>query len=199
MALLTLEDFSKNVGAAPGTSDATETGNAQELRLNAYEEGYKAGWDDAVAAQNEADLRIGADFAKTLQEMSFSYHEARAHLLSALGPLLSAMIERVMPQIATAAFARTVIATATAMAETQLDRPLELRVCTENRPALEALTDADPGLPLTIVEDETLGPGQALIAGPEGAQEIDIDGMLAGIQAALDDFLTTQEEARRHG
>lgn len=199
MSRLRLEDFSK-----PTSVHSVEIASSldlQEAKLQSFEDGYKAGWDDAAAAEAEGHARIGADFAKTLQELSFGYHEARAHVLGALGPLLTAMVERVMPQIARAGFARTVVATAMEAAEREADRPLHLRVCPENRSALEEIMAEDPGLPLKIVEDDTLGPGQALLSGATGESEIDIDGMLSSLRAALDDFLTTetQEEARRHG
>lgn len=199
MSRLRLEDFSKPTPIRP--LEAAGSIDAQEARLQAFEEGYKAGWEDAAAAEAEGHARIGADFAKTLQELSFGYHEARAHILAALGPLLTAMVERVMPQIARAGFARTVVATAMDVADRAADRPLHLRVCPENRIALEEIIAEDPGLPLEIIADDTLGPGQALLSGATGESEIDIDGMLSAIRAALDDFLTTetQQEARRHG
>lgn len=197
MSRLTLENFT---GSEPKTQPAApEPEDLQEVKLAAYEDGYKAGWDDAVAAEAENRERVGADFAKTLQEIAFAYHEARAHVLSALGPLLSAMVERVVPHIAEAGFARTVVETALPMAETAADHPLTLRVCPENRDALEAVIGSDPGFPLTIVEDDTLGPGQALIASDTRECEVDIDGMQAAIRTALEEFLTIEEETRRHG
>jgi len=196
MSRLNLEDFS-----APRVEEPVarpEPFDAQDVRLKAFEEGYKAGWDDAAAAEAESHARITADFAKTLQEMSFSYHEARAHMMGALGPLLSAMVERVMPQLAAAGFTRTVVETAMRIAEAEADRPVRIRVCAENRAALEDLISADPGLPLAVVEDDTLGPGQALVSAGTAESEIDIDGMLSAIRTALDEFLTTQEESRCH-
>lgn len=213
MSRLNLEDFSSprfmEPAARPAAAGAPAAQSApaaqaapadtQDARLNAFEDGYKAGWDDATAAETQGRERITADFAKTLQEMSFSYHEARAHVLGALGPLLTAMVERVMPQIARAGFARTVVETALQLADSEAGRPVRLRVCPENRAALEELLGHDPGLPLTVVDDDTLGPGQALVSAGIAEREIDIDGMLSSIQTALDDFLTTQEEARHHG
>jgi len=203
MRPLRLEDFSASLSEpqAPEASaaPAPELPDAQEIRLNAYEEGYKAGWDDAAAAEAEAHSRIAADFAKTLHELSFGYHEARAHVLGALGPLLTAMVEKVVPGVAAAGFASSVVEAAMRMAEKAADAPVEIRVCPENRQALVDLAGSDPGLPLRIVEDATLGPGQALLSGAAGECEIDIDGMLDSIRTAVDEFLTTEEEVRRHG
>ncbi|ARE40417.1 ABC transporter, ATP-binding protein, flagellar [Rhodovulum sp. P5] len=198
MSRLKFEDFSV---PAPqkAAAVAAPAPDPQEERLNAYEEGYKAGWDDAIAAEAAAQTRISADFGKTLQEMTFSYNEARAHVMGALGPLLTAMVERVMPQIAADGFARTVVKTAMQMAESEADHPLSLRVCPENRMPLEDLVGKDPGLPLKIVEDDTLGPGQALISSTTRESEVDIDGMLLALRTGLEEFLTAEEEARRHG
>ncbi|MBL3568947.1 hypothetical protein BV509_04475 [Rhodovulum sulfidophilum] len=201
MSRLLLEDFS-NHGARPRAGrepDPAPVEDTQQVRLDAYEEGYRAGWDDATAAEAESRARIGADFEKTLQELSFSYHEARTHVMEALEPLLTAMVDRVLPDLARQGFARKVVEIALELAEAEANTPLQLRVCPENRDALEELAGADPGLPLQIVDDATLGPGQALLRGGAGEREIDIDGMLAAIRSALNDFMTTEEEARRHG
>ncbi|OLS53657.1 hypothetical protein [Rhodovulum sulfidophilum] len=198
MSRLFLEDFSDHE-ADPRIDPDPPAIDAEEIRLNAYEEGYRAGWDDASAAEAAARTRIGADFEKTLQELSFGYHEARVHVLEALEPLLSVMVERVLPELARGGLARKVVEIAREMAEAEADRPLQLQVCPENREALEELVGADPGLPLRIVDDSALGPGQAVLRGGAAEREIDIDGMLAAIRSALNDFMTTEEEARRHG
>ncbi|ARC90086.1 hypothetical protein [Rhodovulum sp. MB263] len=198
MSRLMLEDFSDQ-GACPQSEPDPPAIDAQEIRLNAYEEGYRAGWDDASAAEAEARTRIGADFEKTLQELSFGYHEARVHVLEALEPLLCVMVERVLPELARGGLARKVVEITREMAETEANRPLQVQVCPENREALEELVGDDPGLPLRIVDDPTLGPGQAVLRGSAAEREIDIDGMLAAIRGALNDFMTTEEEARRHG
>lgn len=193
MRSLALEDF-----AAPPTADSTARA---EDRLRAYEEGYKAGWDDASAAEAQAQERISAEFAKTLDDMSFSYHEARSHILAGLAPLLTAMVDRVLPTLAGRGFAQTVAEFALPLAQDAAAHPLELRVSPENGPALaRLLADSAGAMPLALQEDATLGPGQALLTSPRQSREIDIDAMLAALQGALDDFLTIdEEEARRHG
>jgi len=211
MSRLRFEDFSAPPAeqAAPGASGgaavqaaasaAAEMPDVQEVRLNAYEDGYKAGWDDATAAEAQAQERVSADFAKTLQDLSFSYHEARSHVVGALGPLLTAMVERLMPQIAAAGFARTVVETALQMAEKEADHPISVRVSPENRVALEHLAQGQSSLPLKVVEDDTLGPGQAMLSSVICEREVDIDAMLSAIRTALDEFLTAEKEARKYG
>lgn len=192
MRAFPLEDFAAT--AAPDTRAAAED------RLHAYEEGYKAGWDDANSTEAQAQDRISAEFSKTLEDMTFGYHEARGHILASLAPLLTDMVARVLPTLAEQGFARTVADTVLPLAEAAADQPLELRICPENASAMARLLDNAPALPVTLVKDDTLGPGQALVSSPRQAREIDIDAMLAALKGALDDFLTTDaEEARHHG
>ncbi|MBK5934067.1 flagellar assembly protein FliH [Rhodovulum imhoffii] len=191
---LRLESFDGVPPDAPGPAEDTGA-----LRTAAYEEGYSAGWDDAIAREAAERTRIGTDFAKTLQEMAFSYHEARSSVIQALSPLLQAMAERILPQAAQARFAETVLEAATDLAACVANRPVEIRVAPENLEALERLLPPDPPLPVTVTEDATLGPGQAWIGGPETEREVDIDTVLTELSKAVDDFLYLEQETRPHG
>ncbi|MBK1634781.1 hypothetical protein [Rhodovulum adriaticum] len=196
MRALPLEDF-----AAPQSAADTAT---EEARLQAYEQGYRAGWDDAAGAASQAQDRLDAQFIATLEEMAFGYHEARAHLMAGLAPLLRAMVDRVLPTLADRGFARTVADTALKLADDLVDQPLELHVGPETADALGRLLGDPPPLPLRVATDPTLGPGQALLSAPSQAREIDIDAMTEGLRCALDDFLTAEtapetQEARHHG
>jgi hypothetical protein len=58
----------------------TQVDAVEEAKVASFEQGYKAGWDDAVAAQSEDQTRIRADLARNLQSLSFTYQEARSHM-----------------------------------------------------------------------------------------------------------------------
>ena len=58
----------------------------EDEKLAAYDTGYRAGWDDANAAQSDDQTRMKADLARNLQTLGFTYHEARTHILKALWP-----------------------------------------------------------------------------------------------------------------
>ncbi|MCV2881819.1 flagellar biosynthesis protein [Actibacterium sp. XHP0104] len=186
--LYVLEDFS----AAPHTAAQVGT----QDRLAAYEEGYAAGWDDAVKAETNAQSRIGADFAKSLQDMSFTYHEARAHVLSAVGPLLEMMAEQVLPEMAQQGFAQTVLEEARKAIDHAADTPLEIIINPENRASVEALLGDDPALPLTVSDEPSLGPGQAYLRTGSHESQIDIGAVTQGIRDAVQGFLGAQDTMR---
>ncbi|MHC0051982.1 FliH/SctL family protein [Actibacterium sp. D379-3] len=196
---LKLEDFGDTAsGDHVGPDPAMLT---EDARLTAYEEGYKAGWDDAAAAEAQSQSRASADFAKTLQDLSFTYAQARAHVLDAIAPLLTLMADKVLPDLARDGFAQTVVELGRAAAETAANAPVDLIVSPANRAALERLLQDDAGLPLRIVEEPSLGPGQAFLRGGQGETALDIDAVIAGIRDAVAGFLTTEaeKETQTHG
>lgn len=194
--LLVLEDFTPDmpVAAASASGSAVLT---EEARLAAYEDGYKAGWDDAVTAESSAKARIGADFEKTLQDLSFSFHEARSHVLNGIGPLLAMMAEKVLPEMARSHFAETVTEIVQAAAARAADRPVELVVNPENRPALDELMAEEPALPVTLIEEPSLGPGQAFIRAASAETAVDLDAVLEDIRAAVEGFLAGDEREQK--
>lgn len=192
-----LEDFAVAAPSAPAGDAAPAAADRAEI----YEQGYRAGWDDAVSAEAETQTRIGADFARTLQDISFSYHEARGHVLAAIGPLLRLVVERLLPDLARGRFAETVIAAAEPMIGRAADRPVELLVAPANRAAIEALIESEAGAdsPIAVVEEPSLGPGQAYLRGagaaPEGETAIDVDASLAELQQAVEQFFAGEAPA----
>lgn len=192
---VTLEDFDAPTGAEPSPAPLTE-----EARLAAYEEGYKAGWEDAAAAEQTAQAHISADFAQNLRDLSFTFAEARSQVIRDIGPLLTLMAEKMLPRMAQEGFARCVIEQVEQAAEQASDRPVTIMVNPANADAIEHLLEAiEPPLNARIDTDATLGPGQAFVQGHRGDTAIDLDGVEARIRAAVSDFLTHDQEVAAHG
>ena len=79
-----LEEFANAGPHSAGAGGAGLTSDQADARAQAsYETGYSAGWDDAVRAETEAHKRISAEFARNLQDLGFTFHEARAHVIPA--------------------------------------------------------------------------------------------------------------------
>jgi flagellar assembly protein FliH len=173
---------------------------AEDERLAAYEKGYAAGWEDAVAAQEGDALRLREDLSHNLRDLAFTFQEARAHVLRSLEPLLRAMVDRVLPEVARAGFGAAVAAEARAAAGTAATAPVEILVAPENVAAVEAALGDDSALPVRLVADPMLADGQARfrMGGEEGA--FDQDALLAAIRGHVTDFLNQSLERQAlHG
>lgn len=196
--LVVLEDFG-SVAAANAMSGPEEV--AQTDRLAAFEEGYKAGWDDAAKAQGESEARMAADLAGNLADLSFTFHEARSHVLSAIEPLLKQIVAKVLPEAAREAMPQMIADIAMRTFNDAASAPIVIVAAPESRDRIEALLPADPGFPLEVRAEPTLTGGQAFIRTGGVEQCIDVDATLAAIDDAIADFftLTHDEKVQAHG
>ena len=160
----------------------------EEVRLTAYESGYKAGWDDAACAAEADGTGAQREAARQLQALSFTFHEARAHLLEGLGPLLDAICARVLPQAAQSALAPLVREALMPLVHKALDRPVTLHLHPSLRPALEAAMADGAPVPVELVEDPDLGPGQLRIAAAGEERRIDTQDAIARVRDILESF-----------
>lgn len=180
-----LEDFATEPGAQNiSISDIS----LEEERVEAFETGYKAGWQDAVKAANEDADRVSSDFAGNLQDISFTLAEAQRDLLAALRPLMTNMVNSVLPQLARKTLGDRVLETLDAMAHTAVTGPVRLITAPGNAEALQSLVE-DRELQNVIIEIESsLGDGQVHVRAAGGEQEIDLDAVLKQIEVAVTGF-----------
>ena len=198
MPPLTLEDFAEplppDVTASVQAEDADE-----ELRLAAYEEGYGAGWEDAITAQSDARAEREAEVARHLQAIGFGYHEARQHLLQSIKPLLQEIAAVLLPDVARQVLAPTIAQTLMPLAERRLDTPVKLRIAPGCRAEVERmLTAASKDVPFIIVEDAALTGGQALVDTGQGESRVDLDGSAAAILGLITDFFDSKPTEQSH-
>ena len=171
----------------------------EDEKLSAYEMGYRAGWDDASSAVNEDQTRACAELARNMQTLSFTYHEARGHVLKAVEPLLLQIVGQLLPEIARETLAPFVLETLMPLAETLGDAPVTLVINPVARAAVEALLNQATGLPMTIEEEPTLGEGQVYIRMGSAETQVDLDQATADIAAAVRGFFDLTGKDRPHG
>ncbi|MFX0546654.1 flagellar biosynthesis protein [Roseovarius sp. S1116L3] len=180
-----LEDFTTETGAQ--SLSITDV-SLEDKRLEAFESGYKAGWEDAVkAAKDEAD-RVSSDFAGNLQDISFTMAEAQRDLLAALRPLMTGMVNSVLPRMARLTLGDRVIETLEEMAGSVMAGPMRLVTAPNNAEALETLIEDRDITDVTIEIEPSLGDGQVHIRVAGSEQEIDLDAVLKQIDTAVSGF-----------
>lgn len=192
MAVFPLEEFSTTI-VSDDPKLTLET-SFEEHRLEAYEQGYKAGWDDATEAQVEEQSRVAADFARNLQELSFTYHEARSHILDSLKPLFTEMVSKVLPRFAQEALPHSIIDEILSVASDQTLAEFEIVISPVNRPALERLLETQSAFNVNIVEEPTMAEGLAYLRFNETEKQIDLTSVLAGFSQLFEGFFTQQQK-----
>ncbi|WP_209424321.1 hypothetical protein [Pararhodobacter sp. SW119] len=170
----------------------------EELRLSAYENGYNAGWDDAGHQVADEDRARRVEVERQLQQLAFTYHEVRAHLLRAIEPVFEAMLATVIPAAARASVLPMAIEQLISLAGAIAETPVTLRVSPGTRAEFEAALGGLVLPPLAIVECEKVAPLQAEIAFEPNETRIDLEAVSAELRAAITRFYMIQNEEVKH-
>ncbi|MCF6315009.1 MAG: flagellar biosynthesis protein [Marinosulfonomonas sp.] len=197
MSIFQLEEFSTHI-VSNDPKLATNT-SLEEHRLEAFEQGYKAGWDDAAAAQSEEQSRVATDFARNLQELSFTYHQARGKILGSLEPLLKEMVSKVLPKLASDNLSQIIIDEVLAVSQTQTEAGIQIVISPSNRPALERLLEMQDSLDVTIIDEPSMAEGQAYLRFAQTENQIDLESVLSGFSQSVDGFFEQQEKVAING
>ena len=178
---------------ADTTSEALE-----EAQLSGFDTGYQAGWDDAVKAREGEDTKLTAEFVHTLQDLSFTYHEAFAKLSSGMRPLLSTFVTSVLPQVARDGLALQLADQINELVDGQSENMIELAVSPLRKPMLSEIIEQYDSIPFLITEDASLGDGQVHLRVNQHERDIDVDRVLSEVSASIDAFCQTPSREVHH-
>ncbi|MCX7565769.1 hypothetical protein OS189_05395 [Sulfitobacter sp. F26169L] len=161
----------------------------EDQKLQAFEEGYQAGWTDAEKNHTSEQKNIGGEFLHTLQDLSFTYQEALARLNRGLRPMFEQMIATLLPQTTNAALRAHVIEQLTELAATQTSAQITLRISDSNLPMLEdLLEDVELKLPVLLAPDRSLSPNQLFVSLDTLEREVNLDAVCQEIISAMNAF-----------
>jgi flagellar assembly protein FliH len=198
MRALNLEVFETTELAQQTPVVTLETIAFEEAKLAAYDQGYRAGWDDAVQAQMGDQAQISAELARNLKSLSLTFADARAHVLASMEPLLADIVARLLPEMARDTLGPIIMQTLRPMGEQAAQSPIEIIINPSARPALEALLAQGNSTPVTLTPEPSLGDGQAFCRLGESETRIDLDGAIAEIASALQGFFQLPERNQHH-
>ena len=125
---INLEEFETADPARPPALSRITPEDLDAQVSASYEQGYSAGFEDAVRQEDEARQHISAELARNLQDLSFTFHEARSHVLRGLEPLLTQLTQAFLPEFAAAALGPLVQSEIVKLAEHATDREFELLI-----------------------------------------------------------------------
>ncbi len=186
---LVLEDFASNSPQIPEPDAPVAL--TESDRLAAYDVGYKEGWDDAHAAKAQEHDRIGVELARSLQDLSFTFYEARVQVTKSLEPLVTAIVAQVLPRLSTMALAEQILAVLTPLAEETNTPTLALLCASEDIDTLKTLIGSNHGLPLQLTPEPSLMPGQAKFVLGHETHEIDVTVLNTQIKGLVSDTFAT--------
>jgi flagellar assembly protein FliH len=190
-----LDDFGEPEQTAVPVEQGPDPAEIEARRLEAFEEGYRAGWDDAVKAQADDATKLSSTFAQHLGDLSFTYQEAYASVMGAVAPLMDEMVQKLLPELARQHLGGHIADQLTALARDIGRSDVVIAVAPGRREAVEPLIEGDFAFPVRVVEDDTLGDDQADIRFGETERQIDLGDMLNTFTEAVEGF--AEENGRK--
>ena len=156
------------------TTNAAELEKAEDQKLQAFEEGYQAGWTDADKNHTNEQKNIGDEFLHTLRDLSFTYEQALSQLNRGLKPLFDQIMTALLPRAIGAALRAHVV-----------EQLLEISAQQTKEELLEGV---ELGLPVSVLPDQKLTPNQLFVSLDVLEREIDLDAVCLEITTAMNAF-----------
>lgn len=182
-----LEDFSAEDSPTP-SARLMSAEALEDHRLEAFEQGYSAGWEDAMSAHAENRTRISAALGRSLEDMSFTYHEVRTQVLASIEPLFESLVSAVLPATMMRVFGYRIVEQLYALTTEQIEQPVVIVVSPGESAGLKEIVAQDFALPVEVHEDHDLDPGMAIIRMGSREYELDSSELMASINQSVTSF-----------
>lgn len=157
----------------------------ESARIAGYDSGYKTGWDDAMQKSRTDGERIGAEFARNLRDLSFTFHEARAHVLRSLDGLLDEISQTFLPGLMSEAIGPMIKESIETIAADAAGTPIQIRAAPEEAGRLRAFLVNETDLPMQVVDEPSLAEGQAYLKLGAEERQVDLREPLERLSSAI--------------
>ncbi|WP_439525056.1 ABC transporter ATP-binding protein [Marivita sp.] len=193
-----LEDFGSPASGESSVSVSDEM--LESERLESFDKGYRAGWDDAIKAKAEDGAHLSDGIAQNLQDLSFTYHDVHAQVLSNLTPLFHEILQKILPSLARDTLGAHIAEQLSKIARDIGTVQIEIAVAPGfGAQVSQFVNEASSSLPISVTESTAVSEGQAELR--LGAKELSIDlsDVSKQITEAVHAVLHDQSEKRAHG
>jgi len=192
-----LEDFGNAGKVEPVATVSDEL--FEEQKLVSFENGYTAGWDDSVGAHEAETSKISATLANSLEDMSFTFHEAQNQLIESLDPMFKVLTSAILPDAMAASFGHHIVDQLTDMAKGQTDQPLVITVAAGEAGGVRSALNQNFSVDIKVREDSDFAPGQAYLRVGDLEREINSGALLDSIRESVDAFSFQVKEDANYG
>lgn len=171
----------------------------QDARLEGFEAGYQAGWDDAVKARSDEGDRLTDDFVQTVQDFSFTYHEAYSKLSDSMQPLMTRFVTSVMPEVAKDGLYVQLADQIKNLVDTQSENAIAIAVSPQRKELISQILRNKVGVPFAIEEEPSLSNGQFYLRVSQQEREIDIDSVVEEVRNSINAFFQSSSKEVGYG
>ena len=185
-----LEDFSD-------ASDAEEKATLpiQEVKKQSdasFDLGYKAGWEDSAKSLAQDAQNVSEDLAKNLRSAVLNTEDLRAQMLQSLNPILFDLVATILPELAQKSLAPKLVETILPMIEGSAAKTAQIVANPADSEKIQSLVDRFVDVPVSIVSEASIGPGQLFLKVGKEEKSIDTKEVLRSLVDAVDAFFDAE-------
>lgn len=171
----------------------------EELRLAGYEAGFAAGWEDCSKTREAEEARVRSDLGQNLQQMSFTYHEARKALIEAFRPLLAQILLKLLPQVAQKTLPHLLVAELDGALDAASSSGIVVFAHPGQISVVQDLLAHRAGLPIEIRSDAALAQAEAYLRFADAEVHFDLSGTLLAMSDVLERYFSLTLQEVPHG
>ncbi len=189
-----LQDFSDAKRSPEEVNEQVEEQLADQT-LKSFEEGYTAGWDDAVKAHEQAKVALSTTVQKELEQANLTVGTAKEAFSKSTEALFSAVVSKLLPDLAQTGLPDLIVTELQKALAAATDVEAIVKVSTDQQNAVATALEEHLGESFSVICDPELSPGQACFAVGETETHIDLPRSVDEISEKLRAFeMTTESE-----
>lgn len=167
----------------------------EEEKLNSFETGYQAGWDDSAQANKDNTETVSLEFKRSLQDLAFTYQEAYQGVLKDLQPLIRQMVESILPKLGRDVLGTRVAELLGDELRKNANQGIKLITAPCNVPSLTEMTNNQTDLSVSVVANPSLMDGQVQILFASGEErELNLNQLIEKISQSIEAFFKNEPE-----
>ena len=190
---LLFEDFSRLATAKDPVATRFEE-DLEDQKLKSFEQGYGAGWEDAVKAQTATGRHVAEAMVDAINQSQMTRDDAIKSLSELIESLFCQVVEKTLPKAAHAAFCEKILDLVNETVGRFGQAPISVRACSSQVGALKELV-ADclpPGS--TVTAEHDLAEDQVRIAVQTEEISADLPRLFNELETVTQAFLTSAKE-----
>ncbi|MEV8465924.1 hypothetical protein AB0T83_03900 [Fluviibacterium sp. DFM31] len=189
---ISLRDFSVRA-SEPDQFDG-DMATTEGLKLEAFENGYKSGWDDARNALEADKLSFCSTVQDAIEASKATYEAACQDIVQDLEPLLCGLARKTLPRVAQTHFAEIVLDLIRDSLANSGDAQLEIQANASTRTEVAALLPPEMAEAVQISTDGDLTDGQVITSLNGATRLTDVSRMLGEIETHIESFFASHRK-----
>ncbi len=187
------EDFGQR-GAPEQSAAESAIEDLEDQKLKSFEQGYGAGWEDAIKAQADSGKLLVETVQQSLMDARLTRDQAMQSFIAATRPLIDGLVGKILPELADRTLPQHVSRLLANAIEEASSLPVEIRVSQDQYSAVARLLEGEMPENAVLVADPELASGQACCALGSSEKQVDLDGLVDEITDAVAAFYNSVQE-----